>query len=460
MNFTKPPLSIADQISKLKKRGLIFYNETKAAHYLSNISYYRLRAYTYPFQDNTDPDHPFVKVVSFEEIIDLYVFDRKLRLLIFNAIEKIEVAFRTKIVYEFSMVHGSHWYEDSNMYRDTFHFNKNINTVYEEIERSTETFIQHYKDTYSSPLNPPAWMNLEVVSMGLLSKLFANLKKGPEKKKVSREFGIAQPEILESWMHALANLRNTCAHHSRVWNRRFSICPQMPYNTLHTFLNNRNIYPNKLYAQLWIPHVDGNALKNYLLLLPPLSEQEKIANFLDYKTSKIGRLTPELTISKLKTDHCSYPTNPRLAEPLYQAAYIERFGTGTGEIFRLTKLAGLKPPEINLEEGFKITIWRPSVSATGQVTGQATGQVTGQVTEAVRRVLLVTEGEMKSSEIIDALDLRHRESFRDNYLTPAIEEGCIEMTIPDKPNSPKQKYRLTPKGIEIKKKLGNKKPKT
>jgi len=250
MNYTKIPLSIPDQISRLKSRGLIFNNEPKAAHYLSNISYYRLRAYTYPFQDNNDPNHSFIQEVSFEEIIELYVFDRRLRIIVFNAIEKIEVALRTKIVYEFSLVHGSHWFEDSNMYRNPHFFNKNINSLYEEIDRSTETFIAHYKTTYSTPAYPPAWMSLEVASLGLLSKLFLNLKKNAEKKKVAKEFGLGKPEILESWMHSFANLRNICAHHSRLWNRRFTIQPVIPNNTTYPFIRNKNIHSNKLYAQL------------------------------------------------------------------------------------------------------------------------------------------------------------------------------------------------------------------
>lgn len=250
MIYSKPPLSIPHQIDKLKQRGLTFDDETKAAHYLSNISYYRLRAYTYPFQDNNNTAHPFVRTVSFEDIIHLYVFDRKLRLLLFNAIEKIEVALRTKIAYEFSLTYGSHWYEDSTMYRVPYHFNNNIKTLYDEVDRSTETFIQHYKNTYTSPVNPPVWMSLEVVSMGLLSKLFSNLKKVPEKKKIATEFGLTKPEILESWMHAIANLRNICAHHSRLWNRRFTITPQIPYNTLFPFLKCTHFHANKLYAQL------------------------------------------------------------------------------------------------------------------------------------------------------------------------------------------------------------------
>jgi abortive infection bacteriophage resistance protein len=110
MKYVKPPVPILEQIETLKKRGLLFNDEAKAAHYLSNISYYRLRAYTYPFQDNKDGNHPFVTKVSFEEIIDLYVFDRQLRLLIFDGIEKIEIALRTQIIYNFSLAHGSFWH--------------------------------------------------------------------------------------------------------------------------------------------------------------------------------------------------------------------------------------------------------------------------------------------------------------------------------------------------------------
>jgi len=250
MNYSKPSLSISQQIARLKQRGLLFNNEQNATHYLSNISYYRLRAYTYPFQDNSNPDHTFIKKVSFENIIDLYVFDRRLRLLVLNAIEKIEIAIRTKIIYEFSLTNGSHWHENANMYRNTYHFNKNINSLYEEVDRSSESFIKHYKNTYSTPVYPPAWMSLEVISLGLLSKLYSNLKLGTEKKKVAKEFGLPNPFILESWIHAFASLRNICAHHSRLWNRRFAIVPKIPKNTKYKFIDNKNIYDNKLYTQL------------------------------------------------------------------------------------------------------------------------------------------------------------------------------------------------------------------
>lgn len=171
-------------------------------------------------------------------------------------------------------------------------------------------------------------------------------------------------------------------------------------------------------------------------------------------------LTPELSIEKLKTDHAFYPTNPLLAEPLYQAGYIERYGKGTGEIFHLTTEAGLKEPEIKLDEGFKVVIWRPLTvtepitdHVTDHVTGQVTGQATGEVEEVIRRVLLVFTDEMKSAEIQSALQLKHREYFRDNYLNPALDQGFVEMVFQEKPNNPNQKYRLTTEGIELKDRL-------
>jgi len=250
MIYSKLPISFDDQINQLKNRGLRFDNEASAKKYLSNISYYRLRAYTYPFQDNNNQTHPFIKDLSFEDIISLYVFDRRLRLILLNAIEKIEIALRTKIVYHFALKYGSHWHENSSIYRNPSRFYKEISTLYEEIDRSTETFIQHYKDKYNEPENPPSWMSLEVASFGLLSKLFVNLSKGVEKNQVTKDFGLKKVDILESWMHTFANLRNICAHHGRIWNRRYTIKPKLPYDTNFPFVDINRIYPNKLYASI------------------------------------------------------------------------------------------------------------------------------------------------------------------------------------------------------------------
>jgi len=249
MKYEKLPITVSEQVNKLKGRGLSFENELKAQEYLSNISYYRLRAYTYPFQDNLHENQLFNVEISFEQIIDLYIFDRKLRLLIFDAIEKIEVALRTQIIHNFALSHGSHWQLKPELYREPMRFANHLDSLQKEIDRSTETFISHYKNKYTQPSEPPCWMSLEVSSMGLLSKIFQNLKKGPEKEAVTTHFGLTDLSVIENWILCFSTLRNICAHHGRIWNRRL-IPIKIPTHPINKFLKNKKVYTNKLYATL------------------------------------------------------------------------------------------------------------------------------------------------------------------------------------------------------------------
>lgn len=252
MQYTKVPISIADQISKLSGRGLKISNVTFAEEKLKHISYYRLRAYTYPFQDNTNPDHPFIFPVTFEEIINFYEFDRDLRLFTFNAIERIEIALRSLIVYHYAMTYGSHWFENKTLYRNWGYFTNDISNLDKEIDRSDEEFIKHYKNKYSSPLRPPAWMSLEVATLTTLSKLFQNLTRCPEKKIIARNLGIDYL-ILENWMHVLSNVRNICAHHSRIYNRTLSQSLTIPsYTYGNKWIKNTAIDNSKMYAVLCV----------------------------------------------------------------------------------------------------------------------------------------------------------------------------------------------------------------
>jgi len=130
-----------------------------------------------------------------------------------------------------------------------------------------------------------------------------------------------------------------------------------------------------------------------------------------------------------------------LAEPLYLTKYIERMGTGTGDMIRRCREVGLPEPQFSISDGFVTTIWRKIRVASSQVTGEVTGEV--------ERVVLVIQGEMKRVEIQSALGLRHEDYFREAYLIPALQANCITMTIPDKPKSSRQKYRLTDKGYEL-----------
>ncbi|HZL09514.1 MAG TPA: DUF4062 domain-containing protein [Prolixibacteraceae bacterium] len=195
-----------------------------------------------------------------------------------------------------------------------------------------------------------------------------------------------------------------------------------------------------------------------------------------------GILPLGLSPAKLRKPHRSIPANPLLAEPMYLAGYIERMGTGTGDIIRLCNEAGLQEPEFIQEEDFKTIIWR-TFKATGQATGQAedidfegvneeatpqaipqatlqaTLQADEEVSETVKRVVLVLEGDLKRAEIQELLELRDRVNFVSNYLNPSLESAYIEMTIPETPTHQEQRYRLTDKGIALKKKLQKSKKK-
>ena len=183
-----------------------------------------------------------------------------------------------------------------------------------------------------------------------------------------------------------------------------------------------------------------------------------------------GSLPHGLTTAKLREPHNSIPANPLLAEPMYLAGYIERMGTGTGDIIKQCRELNLKEPEFIQENIFKTIIWRKQTIApvhdyiVKEVDRQATRQATRQdddeqieeVTEYSRRVILVLSGELRRAEIQETLALKDRENFVKNYLNPALESGYIEMIHPDNPKHPQQRYRLTSKGLKLKKQLERK----
>lgn len=251
MKYEKAPISIADQICKLKERGLRFTDTKTAELILSSVSYYRLRAYTYPFQNNDDQNHRFVYDVSFENVFELYKFDHSLRVIIFNMLGVVEVAFRTQIIYNLALQYGSHWQLNPSLCRNADKFSQHLSSLQTEIFRSSECFIDHYKQTYSEPESPPSWMSLEVASFGLLSKIFQNLEKCDAKNDITRYFGVRDVSIIENWMLCFSNLRNICAHHSRLWNRRLTAKPKLPKRPLGCFAQTAyNAHPNKIYPVL------------------------------------------------------------------------------------------------------------------------------------------------------------------------------------------------------------------
>ncbi len=230
---TKPPYSIADQISLLKQRGMLFRDEGNASHFLKNISYYRLKGYWWDMQSDVTT-HAFNANTYFEDVVDRYNFDRHLRLILFDAIERIEIALRTKMIYHLSMSYGGLWHLDATLFNSsTVTINGSVVTIHQhtieelkkEFNRSQEIFIKDHRYRYQN-CDADAWKTLEVASMGTLSKLYKNLQHQlPEKSMIAKEMGLNLHSELSSWLEAITYTRNIIAHHSRLWSRNMAKRP-------------------------------------------------------------------------------------------------------------------------------------------------------------------------------------------------------------------------------------------
>lgn len=249
MHFDKSTLSLTQQVSQLKARGLVIDDEPTAERFLQNVSYYRLAGYWWPLQADK-ANHTFKPGSRFNTVIDIYNFDRSFRLLLFDAIERIEIGFRTRLIYELSLTYGAWWFENPVLFRDNRLFRENLKLVDSELIRSKEVFIQEHKRKYTTPERPPAWKTIETLSLGHLSKLYSNLNNLPEKKRIAQSLGVPKPLFLESWLQSVSLLRNLCAHHSRVWNRNLPKPPQLVPRLPNAWLNQLPTEPNKVYAPL------------------------------------------------------------------------------------------------------------------------------------------------------------------------------------------------------------------
>ena len=219
----------------------------QAATDLAALNYYRLAAYWLPFEEHHET-HKFRENTTFEMVKALYVMDRSLRLLMLDAIERIEVAVRARWSYEMAHAHGPHAHLEANLAHRLTHYWRNCIDLSREFGRSEEVFARHLREKYVEPL-PPVWAVCELMSFGLLSRWYANL--GPQKtrKRISSAFDL-DPDQLGSWLHHLSIVRNICAHHSRLWNREFTVTPAAPKTKPDELINQWNTGSRRLYNTL------------------------------------------------------------------------------------------------------------------------------------------------------------------------------------------------------------------
>lgn len=162
----KPPKTYQEQLQLLKDRGMLFRDEAIALVNLKSISYYRLKGYWWDMQFDK-VSHSFKENTIFEDLIDRYNFDRQLRLILFDAIERIEVGLRTKMIYHLSLTYGPHWYLNEEVFNSKEKHHENVEDLFLEFRYSQEIFIKDHKRRYPDE-DPEAWKILEIASMGTL----------------------------------------------------------------------------------------------------------------------------------------------------------------------------------------------------------------------------------------------------------------------------------------------------
>lgn len=259
--FTKKALPIAEQIALLKSRGLVIEDSDKAAFYLTHIGYYRLSAYELPFQraDRTPHHHHFIDGTRFQQVLDYYTFDRRLRLLVMDALERIEISIKSILINEMCIPYGPHWYMDRQHFITDFNFDDFIKTIHKDIDhgkgrdRVRNVSIRHYYEAYDSPSMPPLWMVFEALTFGTVSYMYGYLPHA-DQKRIADRLNLGVP-VLKSWLHTATILRNLCAHHARLWNRVFAFKPIAPKGSEAEFTPNTLFYAQAVMLHMLLQRV-------------------------------------------------------------------------------------------------------------------------------------------------------------------------------------------------------------
>lgn len=237
LSSPKPYKDYPQLVSILESRGMIIPDKARAERKLSQIGYYRLSGFWYtcrrmnllslalPVSRRLDC---FEDGVNFNKIIDLYIFDKKLRQLMMDAIERIEVHVRSIIAHEVG-------YHDPLAYSDSSYINPRQASGWvdrngnhrnswsewlikhnKQIDRSREDCLEWHRRNNKAM---PFWVVVEAWDFGLMSKYYEMLKQSHQ-NRIAYRLSISNPRILKEWLKEINTLRNRCAHHTRIWNQK------------------------------------------------------------------------------------------------------------------------------------------------------------------------------------------------------------------------------------------------
>lgn len=225
MEYAKCALTYSEQADLLLSRGLQADRDVLIGR-LQAVNYYRLSGFLYPFRN---PDDTFKPGTTLDTVWRRYTFDRRLRFVILDAVERVEVAVRTQLVYEHVRRHGPFGYTNPAHVPklSTHQFGQFLARVFEETKRSHEVFVAHFRNKYGDRhAYLPLWMASEVMPFGAMFIFFTGVEPSI-KRTIADTYGIPD-EVLFSWLNVLNMVRNICAHHGRLWNRELGLRPKMP----------------------------------------------------------------------------------------------------------------------------------------------------------------------------------------------------------------------------------------
>ena len=286
-------------IEFLKEAGLEIPDVKKAASYAANIGYFRLLVYMFPFLQEPKNAFRFKPGTTFGQILRIYDFDKKLRLLLFNEIEKIEIAFRNAILYTMQAMTSDPFWITKPEYVGA----DGLEFVMREYNRSSEDFIVHFRQQLKLP-SAPAFPLAEILSFGTMTWIYRNLP-FKFKKDVARKFHLNAP-VMESWINLVVLTRNACCHHGRLWNR---------INNILTLDMNNMWRP-------WItPDVDKRRIYYNICVIKYLLDVISPANDFTEKLLRLLDMFPEIDLRVMGF------TPFWLEEPLWNRANRAAYGT-------------------------------------------------------------------------------------------------------------------------------------
>lgn len=234
----QPAMTIDEQVENLKEIGLTIEDEDYAKKILNDISYFRLiKAYSLNLKVRNGN---YNKGVTFNQLVDLYLFNANLRQLLFPQIEKIEVNMRCRVANHISQEYGVLGYKDSENFADESYHKEFMDEINLEISRNPKApFVKNFRDNYEGG-ELPMYALVEVFSFGTLSKFYKNLT-NKDKKAIAKPFGVGYT-YLESWIESISYVRNICAHYGRLYNAKLAKTPKLYNEYSQAGIGNNRIF--------------------------------------------------------------------------------------------------------------------------------------------------------------------------------------------------------------------------